>query len=361
MRVVKWLAGVGLVLLLITAGVAWTQRSLLHTWWAVRGLKQASEADRAVWIERVSQLGEPVVMSLVECLVEEGETSWPNIVEALDVLAQRDCAESILEQLARPFAKLPLECRAELLRRVLTWATSPPGLSLAAKLVEQVCDMPEPSLQEPALQLAQRLVTSGRAQDGIVRELIQATLRSPSPAVRLAAIRLAVQPQLQMLDSIVGLLRDPSVEVRRAAIVAVGPAEQVAREEVLIAGLHDTDEEVRKLTEAALLGRGLQPKHLELARLLTHPLPTTRLQVLDRIRDMLDDESDDLDPGVWMRRLSHDPSPAVRAAALRLMSQQTVVDLSDRVEQMARHDPSPTVVQLAQFYRRQRMASSKAR
>ena len=34
------------------------------------------------------------------------------------------------------------------------------------------------------------------------------------------------------------------------------------------------------------------------------------------------------------------------------MSQQTLIDLSDRIDQMARSDPSPSVCQLAQFYLR---------
>jgi hypothetical protein len=34
------------------------------------------------------------------------------------------------------------------------------------------------------------------------------------------------------------------------------------------------------------------------------------------------------------------------------MTQQTQIDLSDRIDQMARSDPSPTVSQLAQFYLR---------
>ena len=49
-------------------------------------------------------------------------------------------------------------------------------------------------------------------------------------------------------------------------------------------------------------------------------------------------------------RLSHDSSPSVRVAAMRAMTQQSFVDLSDRIDQMARTDPSPTVCQLAQFY-----------
>jgi len=61
-------------------------------------------------------------------------------------------------------------------------------------------------------------------------------------------------------------------------------------------------------------------------------------------------DTPDLDPGVWIRRLSHDPVPAVRAAAAREATNQTQVDLSGRIEQMAQNDPSPTVQQVARYY-----------
>jgi hypothetical protein len=55
---------------------------------------------------------------------------------------------------------------------------------------------------------------------------------------------------------------------------------------------------------------------------------------------------------MWLHRLSHDPSPSVRLAAARVMSQQDVVDLRDRLDQMANGDPSPTVSQMARLYRK---------
>ena len=49
--------------------------------------------------------------------------------------------------------------------------------------------------------------------------------------------------------------------------------------------------------------------------------------MLDKLR-----EANDLDPGVWLRRLSHDASPAVRAAAVRVMGQVEEIDLALREE-----------------------------
>ncbi len=150
---------------------------------------------------------------------------------------------------------------------------------------------------------------------------------------------------MNLLLEVVPRLRDSSEAVRRAAILAVGPAPEVINDDSLFYWLSDPDEEVRQLCEVALRGRGLQDGHIRLARLMADPRPTVRMQVLEAIEKV-----PDLDPGVWLRRLSHDPSPAVRAAAVRAAASQTQVDLSDRIDQMAQGDPSPTVQQVARYY-----------
>jgi len=96
--------------------------------------------------------------------------------------------------------------------------------------------------------------------------------------------------------------------------------------------------------EAALLARDLRPHHLKLARLVSHPEPRMRLRVLAYL------DADDLDPAAWLYRLSNDPQPEVRAAAVRAVVEGGVADLTPRVEQMRQGDPSPTVRQLAGLY-----------
>ncbi len=59
-----------------------------------------------------------------------------------------------------------------------------------------------------------------------------------------------------------------------------------------------------------------------------------------------------VDPADWLRRLSHDPAPSVRAAAARVMSEYRATDLTDRLAQMARSDPLESVRQLAEYYLR---------
>jgi hypothetical protein len=62
----------------------------------------------------------------------------------------------------------------------------------------------------------------------------------------------------------------------------------------------------------------------------------------------------DLDAGVWLRHLSHDNEPVVRIAAVATAAEANVDSLDDRLDQMARSDPSPTVCQLASYYRKLR-------
>ena len=53
-------------------------------------------------------------------------------------------------------------------------------------------------------------------------------------------------------------------------------------------------------------------------------------------------------------RLTHDPAPEVRVAAIRAAKEPPLadlqVDLSDRIDQILQNDPSPTVRQQAGYY-----------
>lgn len=360
MRAVKWIA-VGLFLVLLTgAGVGWWQREPLQTWWILRGLTVATEAERDTWLARVAALGDPAVGPLVDALPGADDQGRQNLLAALDHLARgrgvgNPATTDLVTRLSRPFDQLAPPMRALALQYVAGWfdGTAPADglLTASAALLTEAARGDAADCHAAGLDLANvlRQQPGGDAVLSAVRAMTQRALQSPSATVRLEAVRTCLMPGVEQLEHVVALLRDPSADVRRAAIIAVGTADQLVRDDMLLPGLHDTDADVRKHTEAALRARGLRPEHLELGRLLTHPQPTTRLQVLDRIHAMLDTETD-LDPGVWLRRLSHDNSPAVRAAALRLMSQQSVIDLKDRIDQMARNDPSPTVSQLARYY-----------
>ena len=58
-----------------------------------------------------------------------------------------------------------------------------------------------------------------------------------------------------------------------------------------------------RFVSCALRSRGLQDNHILLARLISDRDPSARLLVLDRLH-----QSPDLEPGVWLQRLSSDPA-----------------------------------------------------
>jgi hypothetical protein len=60
------------------------------------------------------------------------------------------------------------------------------------------------------------------------------------------------------------LVQDPSPAVRRVAMLSVGSEEDLINEDDLLPLLHDADDEVRNLCEAALRGRGLKEMHIRL-------------------------------------------------------------------------------------------------
>src|SRR5262249_34909761 len=144
------------------------------------------------------------------------------------------------------------------------------------------------------------------------RELVRQALAHPAAEQRAIAIGLALRQDVGLLTATVPLLNDSSADVRRAAMLAVGPQAAAVSDEDLIRWLHDPDAQVRPLCRTALRSRGLRERDVEMGRLLTHPDPLERMKLFQDLND-----ENDLDVGVWLTRLSQDPIPAVRAAALR--------------------------------------------
>jgi HEAT repeat protein len=280
-----------------------------------------------------------------QCGLEAVSAPWESSDARTIDLANR--LDAMVGQLDGPGQGAALAVLSALVGRAPVEPSSIPLLTAAAHALARMSAATKSEPQPAALSLAGALLER-TGQPEIVeacRNLVTICLRGAKVDDRVLAIRLALRPGMDVLDQVVPLLQDPSAEVRRAALLAVGPSDELIGTDDLLQWLHDPDEEVRELCEQALRGRGLQDGHLRLGRLMTDRRPAIRLQVLESLAGI-----DDLEPGVWLRRLSHDPAPAVRAAAIRTASEQKTVDLDDRLKQMAQDDPCPTVRQLAQFY-----------
>lgn len=173
---------------------------------------------------------------------------------------------------------------------------------------------------------------------------------APPPATtegKLDAIRAAIKSGGV---AAAGYLGDADAEVRRAAVLAVGPVPDgqtaAVPDDDLFPRLHDADKEVRELAAAALRGRGLTDAQLHLARQLASPDVAERLKLLVDLTD-----SDGVtDVGPWLERLSRDPEPAVRLGAARLAAECRVV-FAGWLDRLADSDPDPLVRQGASYWR----------
>ncbi len=358
----------GCLLVLGTAGIAgWVQRRPLQGWYVLRQLRQADGDAVSVWAEKAADLDDETLPTLLEWLSQD-EQSVNNARAALVVLSRRweredPRALELANHLIRLFPHLQSTGRRAVFAVVLGWFTPgdpcPPSLAqVSARLLADTSFLKDEELVPEALKLAQDLVRQGGVPPDLLcasRGLARTGLTSAKPEVRVQAIQLAGQPGVDLLDEVVPRLEDPVVEVRRAAMAAVGPAAQVIRTDNLLPWLHDKDKEVRKLCEHALRQRGLTIEHIRLARLITDPRWQVRLEVLDHLEDAAD-----LDAGAWLRRLTHDPAPAVRVAAIRAAFEGKVATLMDRVVQMAQDDPSPTVRAQALYYLRPQQTSMRS-
>jgi len=349
------------VLLLGAASLAWLERSTLATWYALHCLARADDAGRERCAANVGRLGEAALPGLIDCLRQKDPRICRNARAGLACLVRQQGGSGgqwtvdLAVALARHFPRLSEAGKQQTIELVAEWFR--PGddkpqpaeglVRACSPLLAGLIEARSSALQLAALELCATLVTPTQG-DGVLsssRELVRCCLHAEAPAVRLRAIQLSLSPGMDLVEHVTGLLNDPDVGVRRAAILAVGPADKVVLDDMLLPSLHDPDPEVQRLCESALKARGLGPEHLQLGRLLTDPQPQERIKVIDKLR-----RAADLDRGIWLRRLSHDPAPSVRVAALRVMDEQQLADLTDRIDQMAQQDPSETVKYLAHIY-----------
>lgn len=348
-----------LPLLLLGGLLAWCERDVVLTWYYLRGLENARGDDVATWAARTASLDAPVVPRVLELLTRDDEAVCANAHAALSALGQRwgrtaPHSGELVQQAVKLFPRLSQPGRGVVLKLTEDWAgceeTCPECLVCAGShLLVQVAHLHQPALLGPTVELALTIVAHSSRPEltSAARGIAQAALAADDPAVRARALRLATHPGIELRGEVVKRLHDPEPLVRRAAMLAVSEDDEAIANDNLMAWLHDPDAEVRRLCEAALRGpkRGLKPHHLQLARLIGDARWEVRLRVLDHLED-----AQDLDPSGWLRLLTQDRSPPVRAAAIRAAAHFDGVDLSDRLSQMADKDPDSTVAELARHY-----------
>jgi hypothetical protein len=327
------------------------------TWYYLHQLAGANEQGCAVWAERLASLGDVAIPGLLDCLASNDERTCANARVALERtcarLAQDDARwKSLTDRIldAFPRSSAPGQrCVLALTGEWLRPAAQPSAVTLAygINVLNSAGQASDSAARGIALDIAAGLLASDTPSEafGPCRTLARACLQDSDGKIRERAVHLALYPRLDLQTDVAPMLRDPVVEVRRAVVLAVGGSRAALADERLALALHDPDAEVRRLCEKALLGRGLTRQHVQLARMVTDPRPTTRLQILSYLR-----EDSDLDIVLWLRLLTYDPAEAVRFAAIRAIAERSVAELNDRLEQMGTNDSSPTVCRWARYY-----------
>jgi hypothetical protein len=359
----KTYLGIGALVVLLAAGAGlWWGRTPLLTWYYLRGLSKADEAEREVWAERVAGLDRAALPRLVE-LLSGDDGACANARAALAALVRRWGAddprgEEIARRLSDNFVRLSLSGQREVLQFEAAWLRADDGKAPTAEVARAAArQLPDSAraddgaVRSASLDLAAALLARSDYAEAVgpCRELATACFSDKSAENRARAAQLALHPGMDLQQQASALLRDPSPEVRQVAILVVGPAQNVISTDDLLHWLHDDDKEVRRLCEVALVSRKVPQKHIRLGRMLTDPDHHVRLNVLDELRSP---QARDIDAGIWLRYLSHDPKESVRVAAVRAAVEQrfyTPVDLRDRMEQMSKSDPSDTVRQLVGY------------
>jgi hypothetical protein len=349
----KWIAAaLGIVSLL--AALGWWQRDSLLAWYYVQGMLRADDYDREQWILRIVETDSAAIPELVHCLQRQDAQLCGNCQSALLRLWERWPGDDtrraqLLARLGDAFPHLSLAGQRSAIDLQVHWLAVEPKadlISSGVRLVPVAGRSLDKEVRGRAMTLADRLLRcDGRPQIvAVCREAIRQGFHDADAENRALAVHCAARGEARLLPQLVPLLDDPAPAVRRAALEALGPAGDAVTTDDLLRSLHDSDEDVRRLCEATLRGRGLRNEDVALGRLLSDPRAGARLQVFETLRRV-----NDLEPGVWLRRMSNDPAAAVRAAAVRAAG-ESPVDLTDRLTQMAQNDPSPTVRQLAAFY-----------
>jgi HEAT repeat protein len=351
----RWLV----LILVVGIGVAgWVQRGSILTRYYLERLARCAEGDEDAWVGRIATLDNAATPGLLAALRKDDAKVTSRVERCLGRLMQRwgpsdPRTVGVVVQSAKDFSSYSVHGRDAALRAAAAGIeplkeTAPSQLAVALlALIRQATRDADESVHAAALTLADAspIGLSAEYSQACV-ELARIGLKEGNSENRALAVRVAARPASGLNVAVVAALRDPSADVRREALLAVGPWDDAIATEDLLQWLHDPEAPVRRACEQMLrVHRHLAESHIEMGRALTDARPAVRLHVLDFLNG-----NSDVDPSVWLRRLSHDPSPAVRAATIRAATELSLADLADRLDQMAQDDPSPTVRQLARYY-----------
>ncbi|QDV33286.1 HEAT repeat domain-containing protein [Tautonia plasticadhaerens] len=166
-----------------------------------------------------------------------------------------------------------------------------------------------------------------------------ALLDDPEPGVRLSAVlALGRLPIDAMAQPATALLDDPVPAVRVQLLNSFAHRRDLMTDEAILPLLFDPESAVALAAQIVLRARGLDDDQISLAKLLFHPRAEIRASAIAMV-----EAREDIDPIVWLLRLSRDEDEAVRSQALDALSRRTSPDARRRLAEMADSDPSESI------------------
>ncbi len=165
-------------------------------------------------------------------------------------------------------------------------------------------------------------------------------LADPMPKCRAAAIAcLGLVPIDRLAEPAIKYVDDPSSGyVRNQVLVSFANRPSLLTEEMILKRLHDTEPGLPQVAEIVLKTRGLTQDQIVLGKLITSPKPELRASVIPLLK-----EHPDLDPVVWLLKLSQDTDELVRTKSVEAMTGRNVPEVLARLREMAAKDSSATV------------------
>lgn len=353
-----------IILTIVSGAVAglWQQNAII-AWYHAWKLQSATPEMLPGYVRSFDAKGLQGTEALISCFQSQNETSCQNarwvLVKIINCWKPSDQRRITVAQqlaaLAPRFSPLgqteSLGVFQELMQNDPSHS-SPREVQIAlSAVVAHACSQAESRLATYET-LNQLLQNRENIEESLLKQsksLVIVGTKSEQEAIRLASIRLAVLPGLQLQEHLVPLLTgtnaDPSIEVRQLLLLALGEHEKLVATDDLCRYLNDSDKEVRAITERVLQVRGLSQNQIKLARLMHDQNAVSRAELPGLVLG-----TPEVDSYQWMEKLSKDPAPAVRAAAARAIGVSTDQRLSTLLKVISEQDQDQTVVQIARYY-----------
>lgn len=349
-----------IVIIVGCAGVGFWQQNTIAAWYRAWKMQSATPEMLPGYVKSFEAMGLTGTEALIGCFQSTNETACQNARQILSKILniwpttdQRRTA--VLHQMSATAPNFSAygqkECIGFLQELMQSEQTHREMQNTLSAVIAHTSANPESRLVVYQA-LLQALQYEESIEESLLKQsksLVIVGTKSDQETIRLAAIRLAVLPGLQLHEHLIplvsGPVTDPSIEVRQLVLLALGEHEKLLSTDDLCKYLNDPDREVRTITERILQVRGLTQNQIKLARLMHDQNAVSRAELPGLVMG-----TPEIDSYQWMERLSKDPAPVVRAAAARAIGSSSDQRMSSLLRALSVQDQDQTVQQIARYY-----------